>query len=373
MPGPLGLASPPGHLIRDGDAFTDLLRLQPNPSSQSHTPVPPLSDHQISDLLDEIGGRSEPPKRGLLLATALTGDVVGDSPTPPPGAPVKPPDKPDQALLDAALKAGIKVMGYRKGEPKNTPGIDLKLPGGAAVIGAAAVVPILPSPASLPGTPTPGGPLNLPGPFRPNAFAPGTFIEPPPATAPGAGGAPARAVLPGAGAAVAAGSVVFFFGSLIPSDSGIKKIDKTRTWELIDRFARFVREAEEKLNNMTFHGDWSYVKNMNPNRWKRIAELRTKQPWVAFSLLKMAFGFTIEEMVAGRIMGDAEMDDAIDRVGGGGKPDFRGSPIGPLDEFSLEITTLDDLDPHLARKDNPEYGKYLLVFTYERWFNDSLK
>lgn len=241
--------------------------------------------------------------------------------------------------------------------------MELKLPS-AVFTAAGTLLPILP-PAQLPG-PIPTGPLNLPGPFQPNAFAPGSFVEP--VVTPGvSGGSPIT--LPGV---VTAGAVVLFFGALIPSDSGIKQIDRTQIGRLIDKFTAVVRQEEERLNRNTFNGNWSEVEQTNENLFKRIAELKDSDPFLAFKLLKIAFGRTIEDAVAFRVLLDPELDDAIDRVGGANQPDFRGNPIGPLEGFSLDITTEVGLQSHLDRKDRPAYGRHLIIFTYERWFKDTL-
>jgi RHS repeat-associated protein len=89
----------------------------------------------------------------------------------------------------------------------------------AAPLGA----PGLPAgPVGLPGAPG-VGPLNAPGPFVPNAFAPGSFVEPlPPGTvpleAPGAPTVPAEA--PGVTVGGVLGSVVFILtvGAIVPGD-----------------------------------------------------------------------------------------------------------------------------------------------------------
>ena len=60
----------------------------------------------------------------------------------------------------------------------------------------------------------------------------------------------------------------------------------------------------------------------------------------------------------------------IDRVGGSNQPDFKGR--GELEGFSLEVTIEAGLQTHLDCKENPNYGRFLLVFTYKRWFNQTL-
>lgn len=378
MPGPLGLDL--RHYQKESESeYLDriLTRLRSNESGNARKPVPALSNQRVIELLDRIGGGSQSSAKTMPLEKALSQMFVsapskakgteGDNPNPP-----RQPNPFDPALLNAALQAGIRVRLYKNEDPKDKPGNELKLPSTAAAAAgaAAAVVPILPPAGQFPG-PVPRGPVNLPG-IRPDAFR-WPFVEPapPPATVPGAGGTSAMR-FPSPVGVITAGAVVLFFGALIPSDSGIKQIDRTKIGTLLDKLTAIVREEEERLNKETFNGDWSGVAGVNPNLWARIIELKEKDPWTAFKLLKIGFGRTMEERVAFRIIADPDLTDAIDRVGGANQPDFRGDPLGPLEGFTFDITTEEDLEPHLKRRERASYGRYLLVFTYDRWFKESL-
>ena len=386
IPGPLGLNLGSGQDSHSGYLERVLAGLGARKGGEPSRPGPAaLSQQQVLQLVGNLGKRPFSPAKPQAVAVAPRSSFADAAPSKAKGTVGDNPNAPqppfNSALLDAAIRAGIRVRYYKRGEPKDKPGAELKLPStSAAAAGvAAAVVPILPPPAQFPG-PVPSGPMNVPG-IRPDAFR-WPFIEPtpPPATAPGAGGTSALR-FPSPLGIVTAGAVILFFGALIPSDSGIKQIDKSKIGTLLDRLAAIVREEEERLNRETFNGDWSGVAGMNPNLWKRIKELSEKDPndpskgrdpWTAFKLLKIAFGRTIEERVAFRIDADPELTDAIDRAGGANRPDFTGYPLGPLEGFTFDITTEEDLQPHLDRKERPEYGRFLIVYTYDRWFKDSL-
>jgi len=292
-------------------------------------------------------------------------------------------------MLEAAIAAGVRVFVAEKGSD-NVKDTEIRIPEAVAAAMAAAAVPPptpigqVPGMTNIPlGAPGPSGVgVNFPGTSWGNVgYAPGAQPAAPavdpvpasPATAPG--GSPAlRAILPAVGGIATAGMVVLSAGMIFASDTKIHQIDFSQTNRLIDKVVKIVEEESARLNKETFDGNWTTVAACNPELFKRIAELaNSNDPWTGFKLLKIAFGRTVEEMVANRIVVDPELDDAIDREGGANKPDFRGNPLSPLRDFTFDVTTFDDLKRHMARKENPAYGRYLIGIGYERWFKDSLK
>jgi hypothetical protein len=173
---------------------------------------------------------------------------------------------------------------------------------------------------------------------------------------------------------LSAGSVILSAGMMIPSDSGIKQVDHSpeTIWRLIEKFSALTKDVADKLNKETFNGDWSALQEANPALWEKIvqkmsaSDRATKEE--GMRLLRALFGIAVEEGVADLLISDAELDDALIHVGGSNQPDFKGMPNSPLSEFTLDITTEAGLEGHLKRIGRPNYGRYLLVITYERWF-----
>ncbi len=142
----------------------------------------------------------------------------------PPAPPVTVVEGPREAAQVGAEARAVDVG--------TTGGASGYVPASVAAVGAVAVVPVtapgVPGvPVQVPGTPWVGGPLKAPGPFGPNAFGPGSFVEPPlpgavPLEAPGLPTGPA--VAPGTTVGGVLGGVAFVLsmGMIFSGDANLE-------------------------------------------------------------------------------------------------------------------------------------------------------
>ena len=160
-------------------------------------------------------------------------DIVFDPDLVVVTAPIGPP--PTVAASRSGLTAAPNDMKATGNATVSTP----EAPADGGGLLAAALVPIITpgapgSPLGAPGTPW-SGPLSAPGPFRPDAFAPGSFIEPPP---PGAGllEAPGLPAVPAEAPGVTFGGVLggaAFILSMGMTFSGDANLDVPREYDVV--------------------------------------------------------------------------------------------------------------------------------------------
>lgn len=254
-----------------------------------------------------------------------------------------------------------------------------KVPGDTAVPAAGAVPlaarPLVaPAPVHLPG-PSGEPPVRTPG-FGPNSFqqpfvepgtpAPATLPEVPggavPATAPAAESALGQ-ILSVLGEVVGGAAVVIGTGAAIATDSHIESTAQQVRVDVVDTLQDYVQQENKTLSDAISRGDFSLIEEKAPGLWARATQLANVAPEAALRLFQMAYGITVEALVADLVSADPLLSEFIDHVGGPSREDFRGK--GLLDGQTFEVTTRAAVESHKDPEKRPTYGENLLVLPYD--------
>jgi hypothetical protein len=89
--------------------------------------------------------------------------------------------------------------------------------------------------------------------------------------------------------------------------------------------------------------------NMNPDR--------------AISLFKVAYGITMEALVADLVAADPLLREYLDHIGGPNREDFRGK--GLLGGLTFDVTTEKGVGAHKDPDKRPTYGENSIVVPYQ--------
>ena len=199
-----------------------------------------------------------------------------------------------------------------------------------------------PGPFSFPSSP--GSPVQVPG-FGPESFK-YPFIEPTPSspvtlpsspTVPVSEPPPATGligeILGVVGEVLTGAAVIVTAGIFVPSDTSLDKSSRNLRVKLIESLQQYVNQENDVLSDAIKRGDFSLIEEKAPKLLEAILNIANSDPEKAVGLFKIAYGQTVEALVADLISNDPLLSQYLEKLGGANKEDFRG--IGLLqDSFS---------------------------------------
>jgi RHS repeat-associated protein len=259
-------------------------------------------------------------------------------------------------------------------------------PGVAAAAGGALIRPPIPPGGMPPPAYGPGAGVQLPGTgwgnvgYAPGAPGAGPAVAPGAAgggavSAPGAAGAGEAAIAPGAAseAAVAPGAssalgeglavagqvaagvaVVGIAGLTIPGHEPAGPPPPTSA-ELDAAFVRIARQQNARLENAVRNWDFTLIATYTPGRMKAIMKFAQTAPWLAYALLHMAYGKTLELMIDEALEFDDVTSGRFTHLGGANQADWKRE-----DGVLYDVCSLDTVDEHSCRF----YGEKMRIFPH---------
>jgi hypothetical protein len=175
--------------------------------------------------------------------------------------------------------------------------------------------------------------------------------------------------LPSVAGVVGAAATILWFGATFASDSAIPEDDPKLRVKLVERFKKVVKEQNERLNKATFDNDWSLIQQHQFGLWQSVLEKMQEDDFgTAILLLQLAYGNTLERIVAEAVFLDEVLDKYFKYLAGPNNPDFYGYRR-PVISLNIDITTERDAANHLDPKKRPRYGENLLVIVYRWWLS----
>jgi hypothetical protein len=256
------------------------------------------------------------------------------------------------------------------------------------ILSAAAGMPFLPQ------LQNPGGPFRAPGlevvEIKTPGFGPGSFrtpfVEPPPtvqvpASLPGsgAGGAAIDPVAPGVsaeirlasamgrilmiGAEVAqAAAIPLTLGAMGISDTNLEASNRSLRVSTVERMRKIVDDVNHRLSEALDRKDFQLIRDKVPGLYNAALDRSVYDLGLAIRLLKLAYGITVEKLVAEVALRDPFLSSVLDYVAGPNRADFYGK--GFMRGLNFDVTTRRDRDRHTDPNLRPRYGENLITITY---------
>ncbi|PRY25828.1 SpvB/TcaC N-terminal domain-containing protein [Pseudosporangium ferrugineum] len=186
------------------------------------------------------------------------------------------------------------------------------------------------------------------------------------AIAPGATGATETAIAPGAasglgeglavaGKVAAGAAVVLVAGLTVPGHQPLTYAPTPTSAELDQAFVRIARQQNTRLENAVRNWDFSLIAAYQPGRMRAILKFSQSAPWLAMSLLHMAYGKTLELMIEDALRVDDVAGGYFTHLGGAHQADWE-SIHGVL----YDVCTTDTAAEHICRS----YGEHMRIFEH---------
>jgi hypothetical protein len=261
----------------------------------------------------------------------MIGGMMGGMPGGPGMTPFGPNPFPPPPVLDFPTEPGV---------PYSLPDV---LPNGTNVT---YIEPGGPGAAQFPAGQTPG----------PLGEGPPPLVE-----APGAGSLLGD-ILSVAGQILAAGGVIFTSGMTFSGDANMERAAQVIRITILDALVDIVNQENRTLTDAIARRDFSLIEQQHPNLWEAISRLANSDPDKAISLFKLAYGQTLEAMVAETVENHPFLSQYLEHLGGANQEDFKG--LGSQQGLRIDITTVYDVEPHKDPEQRPTYGENLVVIPY---------
>jgi hypothetical protein len=274
--------------------------------------------------------------------------------------------------------------------------------GGSAttILAAGAMVPL--GGLKVPPIGTGGGPLQVPGlntdPIKTPGFGQDSFrnpfIEPP-----GPGQAPARLpsatvetpavdpLPPGITAEIRLGSAMrrllvvgtevvgaialpLELGAMGISDTNMEAATRRLQVGIVEDMHKIVLDVNQRLGEAIRRLDFHLIQQKAPGLYNAAVQRADTELLLAIRLLKLAYGITVEKLVADAIRSNAFLSQYLDYVGGPNRADFYGKKGTVLGGFLFDVTTKADVKRHTDPNLRPRYGENLITVPYHPPWNE---
>ena len=165
-------------------------------------------------------------------------------------------------------------------------------------------------------------------------------------------------------------AVIVTAGIFVPSDTSLDKSSRNLRVKLIESLQQYVNQENDVLSDAIKRGDFSLIEEKAPKLLEAILNIANSDPEKAVGLFKIAYGQTVEALVADLISNDPLLSQYLEKLGGANKEDFRG--IGLLQGLVFDITTVGGVAAHKDPEKRP-YGENLIVIPYKPPWQDDPK
>jgi hypothetical protein len=287
--------------------------------------------------------------------------------------------------------------------PANVQGVRSQNPGAGNSTTTIVIAGVIPSGLGTNPLGTGGGPLKVPGlgtdPVKVPGFGPDSFrtpfIEPPPAgqapvRLPGTGiGTPAVDPLPPGVTAeirlvtamsrilavsaqvVDAIALPLTLGASGISDTNMEASTRRLQVGIVEDMRKIVLDVNQKLGEALRRKDFHLIQQKTPGLYNAAVKRADEDILLAIRLLKLAYGITVEKLVADAIRSNPYLSQYLDYVAGPNRADFYGKKGTVLGGFLFDVTTRADVRRHTDPNLRPRYGENLITVPYQPpWSED---
>jgi hypothetical protein len=288
--------------------------------------------------------------------------------------------------------------------PANAPGVRASGAAGGSttttILAAGAMVPL--GDLKVGPTGTGGGPFQAPGlntePIETPGFGKGSFrnpfIEPP-----RPGQAPARLpsatvetpavdpLPPGITAEIRLGSAMrrllvvgtevigaialpLELGAMGISDTNMEEATRRAQVGIVEDMRKIVLDVNQRLGEAIRRLDFHLIRQKAPGLYNAAVQRTDTDLLLAIRLLKLAYGITVEKLVADAIRSNPYLSQYLDYVAGPNRADFYGKKGTMLGGFLFDVTTKADVKRHTDPNLRPRYGENLITVPYHPPWNE---